>query len=482
MSVRSRNAIWAVMLLCAANLSADGPGTAADGLLLDQPMDAKSAAMGGLPMFSSGADIGVVGGTSALRDSRTVGTSYLSWFGGATMTTLNGQIGLFERFGIAASFRNLDVGGFTNVETEPEVTAKSTLLSGGLGVRLFERADVGMTVGWVKDELSGISFDGDALTYDDQGVVVGFDAMYHPRPDLFVGGYVRNLGTGRTLDSQKDDFPLRVGLTAAYQIDQVSLGAQLAKRQDREPEFLLAAEWSLQDRLFVRGGWRHIGVESAMRSYTAGIGLRLRGDLRMDYAYLPGLFGEQHLVGLTYAFGSQARRVPGRVMHDADLARNALVDSLVAYFKTTITPGHQVVIKHNARGTGPTLIEGAIRRALVASGCQVAAKADLSTLTVAYNVGANRLETESVGSFTFGDDRTKRRYRAALALQILGADGLVVSHKWLTVDSSDELPALVANRLVTPDAIKRTPVERPSRWLEWLAAAGILAGLWTLAF
>jgi hypothetical protein len=169
-------------------------------------------------------------------------------------------------------------------------------------------------------------------------------------------------------------------------------------------------------------------------------------------------------------------------MHDADLARNALVDSLVAYFKTTITPGHQVVIKHNARGTGPTLIEGAIRRALVASGCQVAAKADLSTLTVAYNVGANRLETESVGSFTFGDDRTKRRYRAALALQILGADGLVVSHKWLTVDSSDELPALVANRLVTPDAIKRTPVERPSRWLEWLAAAGILAGLWTLAF
>ena len=256
----------------------------------------------------------------------------------------------------------------------------------------------------------------------------------------------------------------------------------MAKRQDRDPEMSVAAEWTLQERLFIRGGLRHIGTASVLRPYTAGVGLKLRGDMRMDYAYLPGQLGEQHLVSMTYAFGKPRTAVSVRALHDADIARSALVDSLVAYFEQTPMPGQQVVIEHRGRGAGSPLIEGAMKRALIASGSQVAPKANRSTLTVGYYVGANRLETESIGSFTFGDDKLKRRYHAALAIQVLGSDGIVVSNRWLKVDVSDEQPIIVANRLGTPTAIKRTPVERPSKWLEWTAAVGILASLWALAF
>ncbi len=125
-------------------------------------------------------------------------------------------------------------------------------------------------------------------------------------PGLQVGLALRDLGTEIKYVDAGDPMPTTLLVGAAYGFPVsaghgLRLGIDVLFPNDGDPQQNLGAEYTWQDQLFARVGYR---LNNGADQLTAGAGVALYG-LRLDYAFASAAVGQTtHRLGLGYVFNA----------------------------------------------------------------------------------------------------------------------------------------------------------------------------------
>jgi len=151
------------------------------------------------------------------------------------------------------------------------------------GVTVAQRLGGGIYVG---TSLRGLHED--IASARASGVAVDLGVLYRSRLEgLWMGAAYRNLGRTERLASERIPLPrtFRVGASLVRGAVAGSADYRMPERGDRGLN--LGLEYALQERLFLRGGYR---TGSKVRGLSAGLGAVHR-NWRIDYAYVPSRQG-----------------------------------------------------------------------------------------------------------------------------------------------------------------------------------------------
>ncbi|UCE18022.1 MAG: PorV/PorQ family protein [Gemmatimonadota bacterium] len=126
--------------------------------------------------------------------------------------------------------------------------------------------------------------------YSSSGFALDLGARISPGIDnVTLGAVIQNIGKMGTMRNEETPLPLttKVGLNYVSTVESLNgtllFTADVNKASDYRTTFHTGLEYSLNQRLALRGGYQ-FGQDE--RSFSAGIGLRLN-MYRLDYAYAP---------------------------------------------------------------------------------------------------------------------------------------------------------------------------------------------------
>ena len=115
------------------------------------------------------------------------------------------------------------------------------------------------------------------------GAAVDLGLLYEPRPHLYVGLALRNLGRMNELDQTATSLPRAGRLGVAYAgFDRMLLSLEAQREAGHSATLHAGGEFALHRNLNLRGGYQSADT----RSLALGLGLQA-GSWSVDYAFIP---------------------------------------------------------------------------------------------------------------------------------------------------------------------------------------------------
>ena len=276
--------------------AAEGPAGAAYGFL-NLGASARIEGMGGAgtAMADPGDALSFNPALLSRARSRSAGASWYNWLDDVQGGWVSGVEPLGSRSAIGLGVRALSIGAIDNVPGEAKVDEGDLAVVAGWGHGVGP-VDAGLGLRMIRSKLaeeSGTGWSADAgLAYE---WVEGWD----------LAAAVRNFGPafGRG-DLTSDQLPTRTAFGLGTKVGELRLGGEVLWENGPGWMSIVGAEWVWRDRLALRAG-SHLEdtADDALEPWAAGLGIRVRNDLEVDYAFRDGLFDPSHRLGLRWSPG-----------------------------------------------------------------------------------------------------------------------------------------------------------------------------------
>ncbi len=222
-------------------------------------------------------------------------------------TSFTTNAGSWGTFGGNVTF--ISYGEFTRTgPTSPEPLGTfdsfDVAFTGSYGTSLTSKMDGGISVKVIYSKLSEQGAGVEKGKGTSTGFAVDFGLLYHFSPRLNLGVAVTNLGPEMAyIDaSQSDPLPQNLAVGFAYnliqtdyyrilvaaQVDKMLVGLGDGVKEELKQVIMSGGAEFLYANIFaLRGGYMH-DEEGRLKTFTAGVGLYLKGTLRFDFGYYFG--------------------------------------------------------------------------------------------------------------------------------------------------------------------------------------------------
>lgn len=172
----------------------------------------------------------------------------------------------------------------------------------GIGFRITDNIALGTNLKFFEERIESISARGFAFD-------VGFLARL-PYSGISFGFSVQHLGPPVKYEAQKESLPVTYRAGLAYQFSDLALFAfDVSKTAGQKIQYLPGMEIGLASSFYLRGGYQVANHEGS--GITAGFGLRLMDNHRINYVYVPyGDLGDTHRAELILNLGSVSTGTP----------------------------------------------------------------------------------------------------------------------------------------------------------------------------
>jgi hypothetical protein len=167
-----------------------------------------------------------------------------------------------------------------------------TSLGISLAAGLWDNLAVGGTIKYLRDSVY-------QQTAQGFGADLGF--LYHPLKELKIGLSLRNFPAKMNWDSRlstSTSLPVSADLGMAYYpSNSLKFAVSMKKTEDVDFKFSLGTEYAFKDKMFFRAGYTN-------SHFTLGLGVKVRTDYTVDYAYADREFEPEHRLSSTFRWGS----------------------------------------------------------------------------------------------------------------------------------------------------------------------------------
>jgi len=169
-----------------------------------------------------------------------------------------------------------------------EFGAHDISIKAGAAFELEKNYYLGFSLGYIYEKID---------TYDDAAFNFDLGLLVQPMKNMNVGLAVTNFGSTIKIRSEAVDLPTAYRAGVSYVFGSLTSAADVV-HLDGDNYFHLGGEYCMDDRFFLRAGYR-LGYET--KDFSAGVGFS-RKNLRIDYAFLPykGGLSDSHLFNLTF--------------------------------------------------------------------------------------------------------------------------------------------------------------------------------------
>ncbi|MEW6619948.1 MAG: PorV/PorQ family protein [bacterium] len=187
------------------------------------------------------------------------------------------------------------VGRDTNGNFTSNFEAKDSVMSLSFGQRWNDKILIGATIKRINLHIE-----------NEGGTQFAFDAggLYKfQNTDLTLGAVVQNIGKKIKFIEKEERLPLNFKLGILYKMleKRVLLTSDLSKSIDRALKLNLGTEIIINSITKFRFGYN--STNDADNGFTAGIGLKIKDIIELDYAYIPyGELGDSQRISLTTKF------------------------------------------------------------------------------------------------------------------------------------------------------------------------------------
>jgi hypothetical protein len=406
----------------------------------------------------------------------------------ATPLGSNGSVGLALEQG-SLSWDNTGSGTFEAGDFSGVV---------GYARRLRPNLGVGGSVKYLRSSLG----DAGASSY-----ALDIGAVYALSKSATIGAAVRNLGPGLTFEVESDPLPATITVGGSYLWNDAVFALDFEKVNDSEVTTRAGVEYSPVRYLALRGGMI-LGGDTALSSFTGGVGLNWDERWAIDYAYRPTDLGGTHWLALTAGLGSElsaggAEETTYRGTAEeltiptsninvlSDLTRSVIATALD---KMGIPVGAEVSIRQIDSHAANWLVQSIFLEELTgcghtvrtaatppAGGGMVAHVDEMESYEVAYRiVSCETAYTRVWREWLVGARKAERRSSVDVYFQLAGASKTVVWAGSEERERRDIVPGSRLEGLRTPGQAFASPEIEPGGWdkvIEPVVVAGIVGGL-----
>jgi hypothetical protein len=237
--------------------------------------------------------------------SRQLMLFHSQWFQDISMENLTLYYPFTSRWGISSSISYLHMPELTRYDIDPltggplengTFSVYDIVASAGIGYRFSDNISLGINLKFFQEKLELTAAQGIAVD-------LGFLAKF-PFTGFTLGFAVQNLGLPVEYEKQKEALPLTYRTGIAYQFSDMGIVAfDMMKTVGKKLQFLPGMEIGFSNAFYLRGGYQVTEYES--NGVTAGFGLRLLNNHRINYVYAPyGDLGDTHRAELILHLGS----------------------------------------------------------------------------------------------------------------------------------------------------------------------------------
>lgn len=194
---------------------------------------------------------------------------------------------------------SLSVADIDNVAGAETVGESDLAVAGTAAYPLYGRWDGGGAVRYIRSSIASTDASGWAM-----------DAALNYRlvDGWNVGMAVRNLGGDLSYGSgPREPLPTRTAIGGAATLGELRIGAEGYRESGPGWRAAVGAEYEFLHRVALRAGTR-LGEKTtvAVDPWSAGIGLRVRPGLDLDYSFRTGTFDSSHRLGVRWTQGEGA--------------------------------------------------------------------------------------------------------------------------------------------------------------------------------
>ncbi len=461
-------------------------------------MGARSAGMGGAYVSLAGDGSALYWNPAGL--SQTTGmrlsVSHVSWLDDAsyqyasfaTPLGSNGSVGFALEQG-ALSWDNTGDGTFEAGDFSGAV---------GYARRLRPNLGVGGSLKYLRSSLG----DAGASSY-----ALDIGAVYELSRSARIGAAVRNLGPGLTFEEESDPLPATITIGGSYLWNDAVFALDFEKVNDLDVTTRAGAEYSPVRYLALRGGMI-LGGDTALSSFTGGVGLNWDERWAIDYAYRPTDLGGTHWLALTAGLGGDVsaeeaqETAHGRAAEKltiptsninvlSDLTRSVIATALD---KMGIPAGAEVSVRQIDTHPANWLVQSVFLEELTgrghtvrtastmpSGGGMVAHVDEVESYEVAYRIVSCETAYPRVWrEWLVGTRKVERRSSVDIYLQLSGASKAIVWAGSEERERRDIVPGSRLEGLRTPGQAFASPEIEQGGWdkvVEPVVVAGIVGGL-----
>jgi len=257
---------------------------------------ARLEALGAGTVLATGADaLGWNPALTARLRQPAASVSYFNWM----MDVEAGHAAALYPVGggtIGFTATSLTIADIDNVDGLETVGESDLAVAGTAAYPLYGNWDGGGALRYIRSSLSGV---------DASGWAVDAALNYRQVQGWNVGMAVRNLGADLSYGNGPDEpLPTHTALGAAARLGELRIGAEGYREGGPGWRAAIGAEYELLHRIALRAGTR-LGEKTtvAVDPWSAGVGLRVRQDLALDYSFRTGTFDSSHRLGVRWTPG-----------------------------------------------------------------------------------------------------------------------------------------------------------------------------------
>jgi len=293
MRVRAGVIIGILTLTITVSCHASEPGTTAANFL-KIGIGAKANAMG--EAFTAVADDSTSlywnpAGLSQLK-KRELSAMYNIWFQSIRQgyLSLAFPVAVDETVGVSVNY--MDIGSLERRDEECNLIGifrpSELHISIGYAKRVYQKLAVGLTAGWIEDNIDG--------NYRKEAFLGNIGLLYSLNRHFTLGVVAQNIGN----KVGEDPLPFILKTGIAFKSEALTLSADIAQPKDNDLYWCAGVEWWMRNSIVLRVGYKtnqDIGT-----GLTAGLGFKT-GKVQLDYAYVPyGDLGNAHRISLRMRF------------------------------------------------------------------------------------------------------------------------------------------------------------------------------------
>jgi hypothetical protein len=295
--------VFLLFFLIPAALSADGAGSTGANYL-ELPVGGTMISMGETGAANPRAPFSwLINPASLSSGAETgIGIFHSQWIMDTSYNNVFAMKQLHPKVSLGAGLTYLsapDIQGF-NSSGEKTSPLENNNLSGSVAVSLVpvDYLGIGMNVRYLQEVIAD---------YSARGYAVDFGVLFSPPvPGLHFGASVNNIGPKVKFISHEEELPFSVRFGGSYSVRgflkkcRLTVAADMIKPKYEDIYGAFGGELELGDILFLRAGY--VAEESRIADgFTAGGGINLGREFRIDYAYTPyGDLGDFHRISIFY--------------------------------------------------------------------------------------------------------------------------------------------------------------------------------------
>jgi hypothetical protein len=294
-----------------------------------------------------------------------VAATYFNWLEdvGAGHAGVSWPVG---RAAVGLGVRSLEVSAFDNVAEEDPVDQSDLAVGVGAAYPLRHDLHAGVGLKLVRSSLAG---------EDAAGLVgdVGLDYRWEEGWDVVAA--VRNFGQAfGYVDGVDERLPTQAAFGLGSTFGELRVDSEVLWEHGPGWIGVLGAEYRLWRRLALRAGSR-VGEEpdGARESWAAGMGLRVRPGLDLDYSFRDGTFSASHRLGVRWAPAwSPDAAEPEMARSPREFYEDVLVEALETGLETLPSGlGDTVVVRGRAGHEADDVVSGVLAEAVRRRGYSV---------------------------------------------------------------------------------------------------------------